>query len=602
MDNTLPLTSRLTSDEPLFLTNEANTSIQLLTGRALQTGGFALAFRTNENTIPALALNGETNPTAGLTLILNRLNQATRPINPIQLDTFPGAYVDLEQDPTDLIFNASQGIKLRMALFIKPETAMPTFILMGAAQSEWNQYSAIFDYMLDTLVLFDLDTGRLAGTRLLDASASNGYRDAIVGQLDVGKVDFWVFTAVEGRYATLTLTPGNEQSDLTLTLLAPSGRTVAQQDSGYGGDSELLADLLLPETGAYIIQVSEFFNEPDTYGLTISLSDEPIYGGGGTLEINQQIQATLRPTAEDTWQFNGQEGQTISIILTPLDEFDAVFTLYAPDGSTIATYDEGYSGDAEVWVGYILPTSGQYSLTVNSFGDNGGDYQLAIDEENDFVANYFEAGQLAYDTTQRQTLQTDEVHAWYIEGRAGDEIFLAATPIDKHIDLDVWLVDPDGRRLVMQDENIAGEQERITHILPRDGLYIVVIQDFFLEQGKYEITLSASGENYLIEGGLVGYGETRSAILQRGRGTIWTFSGETGDIINLRLSPQNAQSDLVVSLRDAEGNPAIQIDDTLAGNDEALINFQLTSTGMWSIIVQEYFDAGGNYTLTLTNR
>lgn len=600
LENIISLANKLEQDDVIFLADEVKTGVQIMTGRELETGAFAIAFRAAERVPASLDLEENTDPVDGLNAILARIDQENQDVVPVRLNSFPGAYAEVNTDPTGLLVNDQQLVHLKLALFIKPETGVPTYLLMGAAEAEWERYDAIFNYMLETIIIYDVVTGAADGMRLLDTSPSNGYRDSVVSQLQKNKIDFWIFNAEAGRYVTIAVNPGGESSDLTLTLLAPSGRTVAQQDSGYGGDSEILADVLLPETGAYIIQVSEFFNESDSYSLTVSTSTEPQFGGGGRLEVNQQIEATLRPNGDDLWVFDGQAGQSISIVLTPIDEFDGVFTLYGPDGSKIVTYDEGYSGDAEVLAGYILPVTGEYSIVVNSFSDNGGDYLLAVDEDNEDVSNFFEAGDLIYGTVQQEVLQTDEAHIWFLEGRAGDEISLIATPVDDYLDLDVWLLDPELRRLVMQDASLAGEPELITYILPRDGQYIVVVQDFFREAGTYNIELTVSGENYLIEAGEMAYDQTVSYALQVGRGTLWSFNGREGDVINIVAAPTNAESDLVISLRDANGEPAVQVDNTLAGNEEILTEYTLTSTGVWSIIVQEYSDSGGNYTLTLT--
>ena len=600
LENIVSLANKLDQEEIIFLADEVRTGIQILTGRELETGGFAIAFRAAENIPASLSLNGTTDPVEGLNAILTRTNQGGQTVTPVRLNSFPGAYAELQEDPTGLLVNDQQAVRLKLALFIKPETGVPTYLLMGAAKAEWENYDAIFNYMLETIIIYDVITGIPDGMRLLDPSPNNGSRDSIVSQLEKDKIDFWIFNGQEGSYVTVAVSPADENSDLTLTLLAPSGRTVAQQDSGYGGDSEILADVLLPETGAYIIQVSEFFNEEGSYSLTVSLSAEPQYGGGGRLEINQQIEATLRPNGEDGWVFSGQAGQRISIVLTPINEFDAVFTLYGPDGSKIVTYDEGYSGDPEVLAGYELAVTGEYRVVVNSFSANGGDYLLAVDEDTEDVSNFYEAGDLPYGSTRRESLQPNEAHIWFVEGRAGDEILLTVTPVDDYLDLDVWLLDPDQKRLVMQDEFLSGEAESFAYILPRDGLHIVVVQDFFREAGEYEITLDVSSESYLITAGEISYNQTVSAELQLGRGTVWSFEGGEGDIINITAAPTISESDLVISLRDANGEPAVQVNETLAGNEEALGSYILTSSGVWSIIVQEYSDAGGNYTLTLT--
>ncbi len=601
------LASRLQQSNLLLVANTAVTGAQLLSQQKIDSGAFVLGFQSSSTppTVhPALDIGNVTDPVAGLDLILSRANITDATAVSLRLVNSPGAYVDITQDPTRLILpQQTAPLRLRLALFLKPETGTLTFLIMGATDDLWPTHEAIFDYMVETTVIYDQLTGTPEGLRFLNTSPSRGNRDSVVSQLAKDKIDFWIFNAEQGRYATITLAPGSSTTDLTLTLLSPSGRTIAQQDNGYSGDTEVLADVLLPESGSYIIQVAEFFNEAGPYTLSVAISDEPVYSGGGRIEMGQEIQATLRPDGEDIWLFSGQEGDTISIVLAPIDTFDTLFTLFAPDGSEIHTSDEGYSGDTELFVGYTLPVSGDYTVIVSSFGGNGGLYSLAIDEDAQEVGNYYDAGDLAYGAIEREVLRMDEVHAWFIDGRAGDEITVVARPLNSILDLDIWLVilDEDSiRRLDMRDETLAGEPETIEYVLPRDGQYLVLIQDFFGEAGEYELELTVSGDNYLVAAGELEPNQTFEATLPSGRGAVWTFSGSEGDKISIELSPGNPEMDLVLSLRDPNDRPTIQVDETLAGNPETLKTFTLTVEGTWLLVVQEYYDTGGSYTVTLT--
>lgn len=605
-EDIVQLADRLQQTDLLLVGNTAVTGAQLLSQQKIESGAFLLGFQasTTPATLPPiLDIGSETDPVAGLELILRRANITNATAVGLRLVNSPGAYVDITQDPTGLLLTQqTTPLRLRLALFIKPETGTLTYLLMGATADSWPTYEAIFDYMVETTVIYDQLTGTPEGLRFLNTSPARGNQDTVVAQLEKDKIDFWIFNADQGRYATITVSPGSPNSDLTLTLLSPSGRTLAQQDNGYSGDPEILADVLLPESGSYIIQVAEFFNEADTYTLSVSISDEPVYSGGGRIEIGQEIRATLRPDGEDIWLFTGEEGQTVSFVLVPTDPFDAIFTLFAPDGNEIRTSDEGYSGDPEIFAGYTLPTTGEYTVVVSSFGENGGLYTLAIDEDVQEVGNYYDAGDLAYGAIEREILRMDEVHAWFIDGRAGDEITLIARPLNDILDLDIWLVILDEeslQRLDMRDETLAGESETIEYTLPRDGQYLVLIQDFFGEAGEYEVALTVSGDNYLVTAGELLPHQSVEATLPSGRGAVWTFFGAEGDEITLELLPASPAIDLVLSLRDPNDRPVLQIDETLAGNPERLEAFTLTAEGTWTVVVQEYYDTGGGYTLTL---
>lgn len=599
-ENIQQIAQAVGEEEVLFVADSLTAGIQLLNQQPVQ-GAFLIGFQVKGAGLELIQLQDSRDPVSALELITSRFEPAAVPITPLRLVNFPSAYADLTQDPFGL-FPAGSDIRLRLALFLRPETNTPTFLLMGADKNSWSVYEPIFNYALETVIIYDQTTTVPEGVRFLSPTAENNFRDSVVGQLQKDQLDFWLFNGESGQYVTLTLVPSGGATDLTLTLLAPSGRTVVQQDSGYGGDSEVLADVLLPESGAYIVQVSEFFNEADSYFLTLVMSNEPIYSSGGRIELGQEIQTTLRAGDEDEWVFAGQAGQTLSIILTPAGEFDPLFVLYTPDGNEIATFDEGYSGDAEILAGYTLPQTGDYRVVVKSFADNGGDYTLAVDEGDQQIANFYEAGDLIYGEVMKEILQEDEAHAWFFSGRAGDEITLRVVPVEETLDLDVWLLAPDTRRLVMQDQSMSGEAELINFLLPRDGQYIVVVQDFFGERGEYEIELIVSEENYLVSAGTLSFGLSLEAAVQPGRGAMWTFEGVEGNVITLELTPVSPETNLILSLRDPKGQPTMQVDTAAAGEVELLVDYTLTSTGTWTIVVQESFDSGGSYKLKLTKQ
>jgi hypothetical protein len=79
----------------------------------------------------------------------------------------------------------------------------------------------------------------------------------------------------------------------------------------------------------------------------------------------------------------------------------------------------------------------------------------------------------------------------------------------------------------------------------------------------------------------------------------WTFSGQNGDVINVTLRPSNLSRDLVFSLVDPGGNIVLNVDSALAGLPERLIAYSLTADGEWVIVIQEFFNEGSDYELTL---
>jgi hypothetical protein len=435
-------------------------------------------------------------------------------------------------------------------------------------------------------------------------------RATVAGHIDSGTImngnltnsnnDLWTFNGNGGRYATITLTPEEENVDLTLSLIDPSGNVLVSIDNGFAADLETLTDILLPEDGTYIIEAGEFFNEAGRYTVSLLLSDEPQFGGGGRIEFGQEINSELIEDTEHHWVFSGTAGQLVSIILTSLDsQLDAILELDSPDGELLISLDEGFAGDPEVITGFELEVTGDYIITVFGFAGNRGSYTLSLDQGGESTTNFYDAGVLVYGDIDQEFLQENEAHAWFMDGRLGDDITIVVSPLDNNLDLDIWLLDSEIQMLLMVDDFLSGQAETIDFVLPANDQYIILVREFFGEPGDYEITLQLNDESETEFGGVISYGETVSGTVQSGRRVEWTFSGQIGELINITLRPTSESRDLVLSLIDPAGNIVLNVDSALAGLPERLNAYSLSAEGEWTIVIQEFFGESSDYELTL---
>ncbi|MCP4427596.1 MAG: hypothetical protein GY803_24180 [Chloroflexi bacterium] len=588
----------------LLLADSERTGRSLLAGKELNDGAFAVGLITNQP-IPANA------PTVALTQLISNLGTAVDPLNQAQTTTanaadgpITGAVLDVTGDPLDF-FGGDDNLRARLALFPfavgdAPDGRTAAIFLFSAPASQWERYVASFDQMADTIMIHKAQTGYA-----LRAGAANVVGDltganSMNGKLDQGVKDVWTFTIAEAQYATVNLAPDDNALDLTLIIIGPAGQTIVQADSGYAGDTEIAADVLLTESGRYAIEISDFFGEAGRYTLSLSLDAEPQHNDAGKIWPGQGIQSVLPVNAQHIWTFDGTAGNLVSVVLTPNNnQMDAILNLYGPDGQRLVALDEGFSGDAEVISGYELPVTGVYSILVSSFSSAGGAYTLALDEGGEATQNFHDAGDLAYDNSKSETLRNSEAHAWFFQGRAGDAVNIVVRPLNDLLDLEVWLFDPDIQRLAAQDEFAAGDSEGIELTLPDDGQYLILVREFFGEAGGYEINLTAAPATAPTLAGRVNYGETISGELAPGEAVIWQFSGDQNDVIDIELSPANATQDVVFALQDPEGNIVLELDEALPGQSERLTSFTIMTDGQWGIVVKDFFDEGLAYSLTV---
>ena len=587
----------------LLAADSERTGSALLANKQIGTGAYTAGLVTN------LDLPGAS-PSTALTALLENYNVSTIGItntttaaSSVSAD-IPGAYIDIEGTP--LIFNnGSNTMRTRIYLFtLTPAGArvsLPTqaVFLFTAESEQWVSYVNTFDEIAQTMMIHDIFANLQINDGTTSILGSLGEQDLINGRLESGISDIWTFNSDNGRYATITANPEDSSLDLIMSLISPSGQTISTIDNGFAGDTEVVIDYLLPESGTYLIEIKEFFNTSGRYTLSLVLTDDPLFNSGGRIELGQTIQSELPAKGKKVWQFNGTANDLVSIVLIPEGPFDAILELYGPDGNRLVGLDEGFSGDAEVISGYKLLVTGEYTIIISSFAGDGGGYSLSLDEGGEDTANFYDAGDLTYGDVKQESLQANEAQAWFFNGTKDDEVEITISPQNAALDLNIWLLDPNVERLTTQDEHPAGEPERITFTLPQDGQYLILVSDFFGMAGDYEIALTANEINEPAYAGLLEYDNPVSGTLTSAQSNLWLFDAKKGDLLDIVLKTSATNRDLSFYVQGPDGNRVLTVDNTDAGEDEVFLMFSIGSDGQWGIVVGEFYGDAAPYSLTV---
>ena len=576
----------------LIVADSKETGNQLINDSYESNGVFAFAF-----TIPPEENRPETT-------LLNLLAVVDTPPNAILTTTVNDlavAYTDVSGDPLQLITRNDSVIALRLALFVSPENNSHILVAMGTSRTNFAAANAIFDQMLTTVQLAAtaqlLETFDIPGETL--AVLSNG--QPFNGQLPEQQTIYFEFDASGGEYVTIVAEPV-EGADLEIALLDPNGRTIARGDNGYAYDPELIVDAVMPRNGTYYIAVSEFFGQDGDFTLTLLINDAPQYTGG-VIEFGQEISSRLFANEKHSWAFDGVAGQTISIIVNPLNEqMDIVLRLYGPNGEKLLELDEGFSGDPEIIAGYVLEINGLYTIEVKDFSARNGDYTLSLDEGGDEVQNFYDAGDLVSGDFKQEVLQENEIQAWFFYGFTGDEISLIVTPLNSNADLMIWLLSPQLERLASVDDTLAGESERIDITLAEDGQYVVLVQDFFGEPGSYQISYTVNQNQLIVNAGVLPYNNAALATLPAGQIALWQFAAQEDEIISIRATPTDPNNDIVIIVRGPDGYLQFTLDNEGNGGEELLIEFTIPVAGDWTILVREFLGNPLSYSLEVERR
>lgn len=99
-----------------------------------------------------------------------------------------------------------------------------------------------------------------------------------------------------------------------------------------------------------------------------------------------------------------------------------------------------------------------------------------------------------------------------------------------------------------------------------------------------------------LEQGSIGLDETVSATLGEAERHAWTFS-DGPDTINIIL--ESPDLDAVLELYGPDGELWDSVDSGLTGDPEILSNIEIPDDGDYTILVRDFWDVGGDYTLTV---
>jgi hypothetical protein len=193
--------------------------------------------------------------------------------------------------------------------------------------------------------------------------------------------DVYTFSGTAGQQVAVTM---NSSFDNFLFLVAPDGDELARDDDGGGGTNARIPAgsgfARLPQTGTYrIVANSALPNVTGSYTVSLAVAASPCPSSPISFgaSVNDALATTdcrlpFDSSLMDVYTFNASAGQTVNITMNST-AFDAFLFLLAPDGTVLASDDNGGGGtnaripssDTPGFTG-TLPTTGTYTIYANS--------------------------------------------------------------------------------------------------------------------------------------------------------------------------------------------------------------------------------------------
>ena len=286
---------------------------------------------------------------------------------------------------------------------------------------------------------------------------------------------------------------------------------------------------------------------------------------------------------ETEWTFEGQAGQIVTIRMNEAGSgFDTFLTLLGPDGKALIE-DDNSGGDRNSKIDrFILPETGSYTIIPRSLDTDTGFYRLSLMVRRSAV----ELGDKPI------IGKLEDKRVWSLEGQAGQIVTIAMDEEQSSIDPFLTLVGPNGQILAADDNSGRDVNSKIDHfILPETGSYTIIPRSLDTDTGAYRLSLKKAVTQPLK------LGETGSGRI--GDDIVWTFEGQTGQIMTIRMNEAGSGFDSFLTLLGPDAQALIE-DDNSGGDRNSKINrFILPETGSYTIIPRSLDTDTGAYRVSL---
>jgi WD40 repeat protein len=435
------------------------------------------------------------------------------------------------------------GFFLRRNTFMLPEDGLYYIVPSSGAEIPQDVYS---------ISLFDEASRQITP----DTPVNGDFRDNLI----------WRFEAQQGQVAGIRMqvAEGNEFNGF-LSLFGPDGNLVASSENTGRALTSEIAGTLLPADGTYALIPSV---PSGSGGYTLALTTQPV----GSIAIGESASGDF--AQETNWNFSGEAGKIILARITNAPA-GARLRLLGSGGQTIAETSSSVDGATMSLPATVLPVDGSYTLVTDGSGVSRA-YTVSLAEAD--------TQPIAFDVPAAGDLAAGTV--WTFQGEPG-QIVRIFTSDAFSFESPVTLLGPDGNFVTTTDGGLlAGTSLQNFHYgLTEAGAYTIV------PNGSESYTLS------LAEAVTDTIGFEEPVRGKTDEATVWTFTGEAGQIVSIALEDDNSDLNTFVTLFGPDAQLLADDEDGGEGTNSLISELILPVEGVYTIVPGGGI---GDYVLTLT--
>jgi len=410
-----------------------------------------------------------------------------------------------------------------------------------------------------------------------------------------GQTLTYAFSAGQGNTVHIMLANASGVLQPDMTVIAPSGKNVANTSYPYG--QRIIDQANLPMTGTYLIQIHDDSGN-NTGTFTISLFSQQGTLPPNSLTLLSGDTKTTNFSTKGSWvvcSFAANAGDTAHIMISNVASgLQPDMALFAPDGSNVA--DTAYPYGQRIIHQANLPMTGLYVILV--YDDSGA-------QTGSFTITMFKQPGIL--PPGSQTLLSGDLKngavakgSWVVFSFAankGDLVHIMITNVSTGLQPDMTLFAPDGTNVA----NAAYPYgQRFIHQadLPLTGTYEILIRDDSgSNAGTFMLTMFLQQGTLPPGSGPIATGQTKTGNVLLGSWLVYTFPAIPGDTIDIRIATPSAtlQPDMMLFAPDGMNvaNAAYPYGQYIIHQDH------LPQTGTYALLI--YDDTGsrtGNASVT----
>lgn len=299
------------------------------------------------------------------------------------------------------------------------------------------------------------------------------------GEIVLGELDTWSFTADQGDFIQLTMVQASGDLRPLIRLLSPSGELLVSAGNGAFISQLVLVDA--PVSGTYRVIVGAWgASSSGEYNLRLAQAPEdfivPDNDEGGEL-INGENHSGDIPFGDlDQWSFSADVGDYIHLTVgSPSGELRPVIRLISPSGDVISTSGQGASSAGIVVRDASM--SGIYRVIVSSWGQGTtGEYFLRLAQApSTFVVPVGdEGGNLSNGTDYTGDISLGDLDQWSFTVNKGSFIHIAVGQTSGELRPTITLLSPTGDVVASAGQG-GPSTELVVNSAPETGTYRVII-------------------------------------------------------------------------------------------------------------------------------